>query len=143
MTLLIKKLHADAIVPKYALSGDAGMDLFALEETTFLPGERKSVRTGIALAIPANHVGLVWDKSSVPSKFGMHCLAGVLDETYRGEILVVMINHSPAPFTFAKGQKIAQLLIQPIAHPEVKEVQELDSTIRGSGGFGSTGTHSK
>ena len=141
MLFRVKKLSPEAIIPKYANPTDAGMDIFSLESVTLQPGERKNIKTGIAFALPTNHVGLVWDKSSVPSKFGVHCMAGVIDESYRGELQVVMINLGQAPHTFEKGQKIAQLLVQPITYSTIQEVQELDETARGRGGFGSTGTH--
>ncbi len=139
MEVRIKKLTPDAILPKFALPGDAGMDIFCSETKTFQPGERGAVSTGIAFALPSNHVGLVWDKSGPPLKTGMHTLAGVVDEGYRGELKIVVINHGKEPVTIEKGQKVAQFLIQPITHPEIKEVTELDETVRGSGGFGSTG----
>lgn len=141
MQLLIKKLHPDAIVPKYALPGDAGMDLYACETVVLHPGERGAIPTGIAMSIPKGHVALVWDKSGPPLKTGLHTLAGVIDETYRGELKIVAINHGKEVITLEKGKKIAQLLIQPIAQPSVHEVNELDETVRGSGGFGSTGLH--
>ncbi len=139
MLLRVKKLHPDAMVPKYALPKDAGMDLFASEEKTFAPGERGTVSTGIAFALPPGYVGLIWDKSGPPLKTGLHTMAGVLDETYRGEVKIVVINHGNQPVRIEKGQKVAQLLVQPIVQPEVQEVSELDATIRGTGGFGSTG----
>ncbi|MDP2666875.1 MAG: dUTP diphosphatase [Candidatus Diapherotrites archaeon] len=139
MHLRIKKLHPDAILPKYAIPGDAGMDLYANDEYVIQPGERMAVSTGIALALPPGHVGLIWDKSGPPLKNGLHVMGGVLDETYRGEIKIVVINHGKEPITLEKGQKVAQLLIQPIAHPEIEEVTQLDTTIRGDKGFGSTG----
>lgn len=141
MEMLIKKLQPDAILPKYALPGDAAMDIYSYETRTFLPGERGAVATGIAFALPKDHVGLVWDKSGPPLKTGMHTLAGVVDEGYRGELKIVVINHGNQPVTIEKGQKIAQFLIQPITRPEIKEVLELDQTARGTGGFGSTGLH--
>jgi dUTP pyrophosphatase len=141
MQLFIKKLHPDAIIPKYALPGDAGMDLYASETIVLRPGERGLIPTGIAMAIPAGHVALVWDKSGPPLKTGLHTLAGVIDETYRGELKIVAINHGNETITLEKGKKVAQLLIQPIVQPHVQEVLELGDTIRGSGGFGSTGLH--
>ncbi len=141
MHVNIKKLHPDAIVPKYALPGDAAMDLFACAECVLLPGARGLVSTGIAMALPKGHVGLIWDKSGPPVKVGLHTMGGVLDETYRGEIKIVVINHGHETIRIEKGQKVAQLLIQPIVQPDVHEVAELDETVRGSGGFGSTGLH--
>lgn len=141
MQLLIKKLHPDAIVPKYALPGDAGMDLYACETVVLEPNQKTTVKTGIAMAIPKGHVALVWDKSGIASKYHLHTLAGVIDENYRGELSVVIGNFGSVPYTIEKGKKFAQLLIQPVLQPETKEVDSLDETIRGSGGFGSTGLH--
>jgi dUTP pyrophosphatase len=104
------------------------------------PGEFKAVPTGIRMAIPEGYVGLIWDKSGV-SLLGVHRLAGVVDAGYRGEVRVVMINLGREPYVFKQGQKIAQMLIQPVGAAEVVDVGEgdLDETSRGGGGFGSTG----
>ncbi len=141
MKLAVKKLHAEAIVPVRAHADDAGVDLYTYETFTLEPGERRTVKTGIALAIPTGYVGLIWDKSSVPHKWGVKTMGGVVDASYRGEVGVIMINLSHEAQTFEKGAKISQLLIQKVELPEVCEVTELDDTIRGVGGFGSTGTH--
>lgn len=139
MRVLLKKLSPEAILPKYALPGDAGMDLFSNETIILQPNEKKTIKTGIALAIPPGHVGLVWDKSGLASKFHLHTFAGVIDETYRGELQVVLGNFSTVPYTIEKGTKIAQLLIQPIVQAQLEEVSSLNETSRGAGGFGSTG----
>lgn len=139
MHLLIKKLHPDAIIPKFALPGDAGMDLYASETITLQPGERGLIPTGLAMAIPKGHVGLIWDKGGPPLKTGLHTLAGVVDENFRGELKILAINHGNESIVLEKKKKVAQLLIQPVAQIPVEEVTELDETIRGSGAFGSTG----
>lgn len=140
MRLLIKKLSPDAIIPKFALPGDAGMDIYANETVVLGPNQKAQIKTGIALAIPPDHVGLVWDKSGLAAKHHLHTFAGVIDETYRGELNVVICNFGTQNYTIEKGKKIAQLLIQPIVHPLiVEESEELDVTLRGNGGFGSTG----
>ncbi len=139
MRLLVKKLRPDAILPKYAFPGDAGLDIFSYEQVVLLPNEKKTIRTGIALSLPKGHVGLVWDKSGLASKNHLHTLGGVIDEAYRGELLIVLGNFSLMPFSIEKGQKIAQLLVQPVVHATIQEVPELDSTPRGEKGFGSTG----
>ena len=139
MRVLLQKLSPEAILPKYALAHDAGMDLFSNETIVLQPHEKKTIKTGIALAIPPGHVGLVWDKSGLASKFHLHTFAGVIDEAYRGELQVVLGNFGTAPYTIEKGTKIAQLLIQPIVHAQLEEVTSLDQTERGTGGFGSTG----
>ena len=141
MKLNIKKLHPDALVPARAHHDDAGLDLYTYAAFELAPGERKTVPTGIALAIPTGYVGLIWDKSSVPHKWGVKTMGGVVDASYRGEVGVIMVNLSDETQKFEKGAKISQLLIQKVELPEVCEVTELDDTIRGEGGFGSTGTH--
>ncbi|MBP6929623.1 MAG: dUTP diphosphatase [Candidatus Moranbacteria bacterium] len=141
MKLEAKKLQPDALLPARAHADDAGLDLFANEALTLEPGMRRTVKTGIALAIPTGYVGLIWDKSSIPHKWGVKTMGGVIDASYRGEVGVIMVNLSEEPYVIEKGAKISQLLIQKVELPEVCEVSELDDTIRGAGGFGSTGTH--
>lgn len=139
MTIKIKKLSADAIIPRYANPSDAGMDFFARENAQVSPGERKLISTGIALAIPPGYVGLIWDKSGIATKFGIKTMAGVIDAGYRGEIKILVHNLSTTPYTFEKGSKVAQLLIQPVEQRSLIVVDELDETERGEGGFGSSG----
>ncbi len=141
MRLAIKKLHPDAKVPRFALSGDAGLDLCAIEAIEFAPGERKGIQTGIALAIPEGFVGLIWDKSGVALKRGLKTMGGVIDAGYRGEVVVIAKNLSEETISFSAGEKVAQILIQPVEHPEIEEVIELPESERGEGGFGSTGSH--
>lgn len=140
LKLKVKKIHADAKVPRYSHKGDAGLDLFSSCDCTLQKGEVKPVPTGIKIAIPEGYVGLIWDKSGVSLK-GAHRLAGVVDSGYRGEVRVVMVNLSAVPFVIEKGMKIAQLLIQPVAEVEVTEADELEETSRGEKGFGSTGKY--
>lgn len=142
MPLKVKKLHPDAKIPSYAHAGDAGMDLYVPERVELAAGERKSIPIGIAMEIPDGFVGLIWDKSGLSHKFGIKTFGGVIDAGYRGEICIGMMNLSTTAYVFEKGNKIAQILIQPVEHPEVVEVaadEELTSTSRGRGGFGSTG----
>ena len=139
MNIPVQKLNENAKVPTYAHPGDAGMDFYALEKTVIAPGERARIGTGIAIAIPKGFVGLVWDKSGLAFKHGITLLAGVVDSGYRGEIQMVVLNTGSEPHTFEAGDKVAQVLIQPIEHPEVREVTELNDTERGEDGFGSTG----
>lgn len=139
MILKIKRLHSDSILPVYANPGDAGMDLFCRDFFEFDPGEIKSIPTGIAIEIPKGFVGLIWDKSGISQKGGIKTLGGVIDSSYRGEISVGLINLSKKKFSFEKGHKIAQLLIQKVENVKTKEVKKLSSTDRGNGGFGSTG----
>lgn len=139
MNIHVKKLHPDAVLPAFAHPGDAGMDLYSIEDMVLEPGERRSVPTGIAIALPDGYVSLVWDKSGVSHKFGVKTLGGVLDSGYRGEYLIGLINLGQENFEIKKGQKIAQLLIQKVERPDITVVDELDETSRGTGGFGSTG----
>jgi dUTP pyrophosphatase len=138
MELKVKRIHPEAKLPVYGHPGDAGLDLFSVVDRDLAPGEVLAVPTGIQMAVPAGHVGLVWDKSGISLK-GVHRLAGVIDAGYRGEVQVVMINLGAAPFALKRGMKIAQLLVQPVAAVEVIECEALDDTSRGQGGFGSTG----
>ena len=140
MKVSVKRTSAGAKLPVYQHPGDAGMDLFAAEEVTLGPGEVKPVPTGIKMAIPEGYVGLIWDKSGL-SLQGVHRLAGVVDAGYRGEVKVVMANLGKVPYVFKQGQKVAQMLIQPVEAVDIIDVGEsdLDETARGAGGFGSTG----
>ena len=140
MELKVKRIHPEATLPVYGHPGDAGLDLFSVVDRDLAPGEVFAVPTGIQIAVPAGHVGLVWDKSGISLK-SVHRLAGVVDAGYRGEVQVVMINLGAAPFSIRKGMKIAQLLVQPVAAVTVVEAEGLDGTSRGEGGFGSTGLY--
>ncbi len=139
MILKIKKLHLDAKAPHYAHNDDAGFDLFSVENTLIKKGERFAVPTGISMEIPEGYVGLIWDKSGIGIKEGIKTLGGVVDSSYRGEVLVGMINLSEKDYTFEKGHKVAQMLIQKKEKVDFEEVSELTDTKRGKGGFGSTG----
>jgi dUTP pyrophosphatase len=139
MTLKIKKLTKEAITPRYAHPGDAGMDLFSNEEAVIRPHERKLISTGLAMAIPEGFVGLIWDRSGIASKHGLKTMAGVVDSNYRGEVKILMHNLSPEEFKVEKGMRIAQMLVQPIAVKGIQEVDDLEETNRGDSGFGSTG----
>jgi dUTP pyrophosphatase len=139
MILKIKKLDPDATLPKFAHPGDAGMDLYANETVTLQPGESAKIKTGISMEIPEGYVGLVWDKSGLATNNKIKTLGGVIDSGYRGESLLGVINLGSEPYTFEKGHKVAQMLIQKIERPEIIEAEELSDTSRGTGGFGSTG----
>ena len=141
MKLSVKKMDPEAKLPNRAHADDAGLDLFAVEEYALAPGERQNVRTGIAMEIPTGYVGLIWDKSGVASKTGIKTMGGVVDASYRGEVQVIMVNLSDTPYRVEKGAKVAQMLIQKVELLEVEEVEILGETVRGEGGFGSTGTH--
>ncbi len=139
MKLQVVRLTESAKMPHFAHESDAGMDLFCSELVTISPQERVQIKTGIALAIPDGHVGLIWDKSGLSHRYGLKTVGGVIDAGYRGEILVGMVNLSDTAHTFSVGDKIAQMLIQKVEHPDIEEVFTLDETVRGAKGFGSTG----
>lgn len=135
----IKKLHPDAIIPHYNHEGDAGMDVYAIEDVVLWPNEPVGVPTGISMELPKGYVALIWDKSGLALKEGIKTMAGVGDSNYRGEYKIVLLNTTNQYYYVKKGQKIAQILIQPIMKAEIEEVSELSNTTRGKGGFGSTG----
>lgn len=135
----IKKLHPDAKLPSYAKYGDAGMDVYSVGDAVIKAGERASIPTGLSMQLPPGHVCLVWDKSGLAANQGLKTMAGVIDHTFRGECNIVVYNTSKEDYLIKKGQKIAQLLIQPIITAELEEVAELDESVRGANGFGSTG----
>jgi dUTP pyrophosphatase len=139
----VKKLHQDAIIPHYNHEGDAGMDLYAVEDVILWPNEPVAVPTGLSIELPKGYVALVWDKSGLSLKEGIKTMAGVCDSNYRGEYKIVLLNTTNQYYYLDKGDKIAQLLIQPVMQAEVEELKEgenLSETTRGTGGFGSTGS---
>lgn len=139
LPLKIKRFREDAKIPQYAHPGDAGLDLYAVEDVTLAPNERTAVSTGIAMEIPEGYVGFIWDKSGLSIKHGLKTLGGVIDSGYRGEVLIGIMNLSDVEYTIRKGEKVAQMIIQRKETIEVEEVSELGETARGEGGFGSTG----
>ncbi len=139
MKIKIQKINSEAIVPNYAIKGDAGLDFYSVEDVILKPMERKAIKTGVKIEIPEGYVGLIWDKSGLALNDGVKTMAGVVDSVYRGEVKTVLINLSNQDFEIKKGQKIAQMLIQKIEHPEIEIVEFLSESGRGEGGFGSTG----
>lgn len=139
MKLAVKKLDPRAKLPSYAYTGDAGLDFYALEDTVVPAGQRAQLRTGIALIVPDGHVGLVWDKSGLSHVHGLHSIGGVFDAGFSGEYIFCFFNTSQVDYRFKAGDKVAQLIIQPVAQAEVVEVSELPSSERAAGAFGSTG----
>jgi len=137
--LKVKKLREDAKLPYKKHKGDAGLDLYTIEDIELEPNEIKVVSTGIAIEIPRGYFGLIKDRSSLSMK-GLHVLAGVIDENYRGEIKIVLCNLSKEPLRIDKYSRIAQLIIIPYLSVYPIEYDELDQTDRGANGFGSTGT---
>jgi len=139
-SLPVKRLHADAVLPVYKHPGDAGMDLSAVEAVTVAPGEIVTVPTGLAFAIPDGYVGLVHPRSGLASRgLTVANAPGTIDAGYRGEVKVLLINLGREIFAIEKGDRIAQMVIQQVAHLPLVESANLDATLRGSGGFGSTG----
>ena len=137
--LKVKNLGGGRI-PSYHYEGDAGLDLYTSETVTLEPGEIKSIPTRIALEIPKGYVGLVWDKSGLAMKRGLKVLGGVVDSGYRGEIIIGMVNLSKESYRFARGEKVAQMVIQEKEFVVIEEVEELEEeTDRGEKGFGSSG----
>ena len=126
-------------MPAYASEGAAGADLRAGENVTLAPGARAAVATGVHVEIPAGHVGLVWPRSGLAVRHGLDTLAGVIDSDYRGEVRVVLVNHGPEAVTLARGDRIAQLLVQRVERAVFTRVDSLVESERGQGGFGSTG----
>ncbi len=139
MTLKVQKVRPEAQLPVYAHPGDAGLDIRAALAAQIPSGERVAVATGLALELPQGTVGLVWDKSGRALKQGLKTMAGVIDAGFRGEFLVVLLNTSDQVVKIEPGDKIAQLLIQPVNQVEVEEVTSVADSTRGQGGFGSTG----
>ena len=139
----IKKLNGKAVVPTYGSEFSAGADLYACEggEVTIAPGETRLVHTGISMAIPQGYVGLIYARSGLASKRGLAPAnkVGVIDSDYRGEIMVALHNHSSEAQTICDGERIAQIVFTAYMGADFLEVDELDSTERGEGGFGSTG----
>ncbi|WP_107668314.1 dUTP diphosphatase [Cyanothece sp. BG0011] len=141
MKLKIKRLNENAILPNYAHSDDSGMDLFSIEEIAIKPGTQELIKTGIAIELPENTEAQIRPRSGLALKHGITVLntPGTIDQGYRGEIGVILINHSNLTFFIETGMKIAQLIIMPVIRCEIEEVQELSITQRNEGGFGSTG----
>ena len=139
LEIKIKKIHPYAILPKYTHEGDAGMDLFSCEDYTLKAGERKIFPLGFQAEVPIGYVVHIWDKSGLASKHGIKTMAGVIDSSYRGEYMVVLLNTSDKDYEIKKGDKIAQAVITKVENPKIIEVDELSETSRGEGRFGSTG----
>lgn len=142
-TVIKNSEHGSYTTEGYELSKenefDAGLDICANEFVVIEPHTRGLVSTGIRVAIPEGYVGLLWSRSGISSKQGVEVGAGCIDSTYRGEVKVLLYNHSDVPFTVMKGNRIAQLLTVPILTTKYEKVDSLDDTSRGEGGFGSTG----
>jgi dUTP pyrophosphatase len=139
MQLKVKKLTKDSLLPTYAKGGDAGMDLYANETVAVEPGKVGRIKTGISMEIPEGYVGLCWDKSGLSMNHGIKVLAGVIDSGFRGELVLGIINLSDKAYTFEKGHKVMQMLIQKVEQVDIVEADSLPDSERGKEGFGSTG----
>ncbi len=143
ITIRLKRLEhgAGLAVPAYATQGAAGMDVVAAEELDLMPGQRHAVATGFAIAIPDGYEVQVRPRSGLALKHGITVpnTPGTIDSDYRGELKVILINHGDAPFPIRRGDRIAQLVAAPVQRAAFEEVDDLDATARGAGGFGSTG----
>ena len=141
MKLKIKKLTDNATIPHYAHPGDAGLDLFSTQQAVIMPGESTMIKTGISIELPPDTEGQVRPRSGLALKHSVTVLnsPGTIDEGYRGEVGVILINHGKTAFNIEPGMKIAQLLVKPVLTVNVIEADELSDTHRGEGGFGSTG----
>lgn len=137
----VKKLHPEAKLPKQEHEGDAGFDLYTLEDVVLKPLERKLVGTGIAIALEKGYEAQVRPKSGLAIEHGITMLntPGTIDAGYRGEIKAIVINLGEKEYRIEKGRKICQLVFNRVEHPVIVESQELEGTARGQGGFGSTG----
>ena len=141
MRVFVKKIHPDAVIPAYAHEGDAGVDLFAVEDTIITAGERKLLPTGLQISFPEGFEAQVRPKSGLALKKGLSIVntPGTIDSGYRGEVGVIAVNLSTDDIQVTKGMKIAQMVFNKIEEAQFREVKELDQTARGGGGFGSTG----
>jgi dUTP pyrophosphatase len=139
--LRVRRVDPDVPLPRYAHPGDAGLDLVAARGVRLEPGARAAVPTGIAVAIPPGWVGLVHPRSGLARRHGVTVTnaPGTIDAGYRGELEVLLVNLGSQVVDLARGDRIAQLLLQPVGVATVVEVADLDDTARGAGGFGSTG----
>jgi dUTP pyrophosphatase len=141
MRVPLVRLDPGLPVPERAHPGDAGADLYAREPVLLAPGERATVATGVAVAIPEGYAGLVAPRSGLAARLGVGVVnaPGVVDAGYRGEVKVVLVNHGDEEVTLGRGERIAQLLVVPVSTVEFVEVEALPESARGDGGFGSTG----
>ena len=141
MTLKIQRLTPNAILPCRAHEGDAGLDVYAAEETVVRPGERVLIGTGFCMELPPGTEAQIRPRSGLALKYGISVLnsPGTIDEAYRGEVKIILINHGQDDFAVSIGMRIAQMVIQPVLAVAVEETDSLSDSRRGAGGFGSTG----
>ncbi len=145
LTVNVKRSKPEAIIPKYEHDGDAGVDLCSCVNHLLTAGERALIPTGLHLSIPSGHEAQVRPRSGLALKHGITVLntPGTIDAGYRGEISIILMNHSKQDFTIEKGMRIAQMVFAKVEHATFAEAESLDETTRGAGGFGSTGTQRK
>lgn len=143
MKLKIKRLSPHAILPSYAHPGDAGLDLYAVAAVAIAPQKTALVPTGIAIELPPNTEAQVRPRSGLALRHAITVLnsPGTVDQGYRGEIKVILINHGPEPFEVTPGMRIAQMVISPVIDVEIEETDDLGKTVRSEGGFGSSGKY--
>ncbi len=134
-----RKLALGAKIPSKATKTAAGFDVYALEKGCIAPKMRLAIGTGVSVAIPRGWYGRIAPRSGLAHNFGIDVLAGVIDSDYRGEIKAILINHGSGDFSFEAGDRIAQLVLEKCGEWQIQEVESLDQTERGAGGFGSTG----
>lgn len=139
MFLEIKKLSPKARMPFRASVDDAGYDLYSVVESVVPKGDRRLISTGISMTVPEGHYGRIAPRSGLAVKHGISTGAGVIDASFTGEVQVLLFNHGDSELRVNEGDRIAQLLIEKISLPEIKEVQELKPTSRAAKGFGSSG----
>ncbi|MBW3659640.1 MAG: dUTP diphosphatase [Actinobacteria bacterium] len=141
LDLPVVRLDPEAVLPSYAHAGDAGLDLSANEDVTLPPGGRAAVATGLAVSVPDGWVGLVHPRSGLALRQGLTVAnaPGTIDAGYRGEVKVILVNLGDEDVAIVRGDRIAQLVLQEVGRARVVEVDTLDDTARGAGGFGSTG----
>ena len=139
----VKKVRPNAVIPTYGSAEAAGADLYACLDADVViePGKTVFVPTGIAMAVPSGYAGLIYARSSMGAKRGLAPAnkVGVIDSDYRGEVMVALHNHGTEVQTVCHGERVAQLLVTAVLAPAFEETDELDETVRGDGGFGSTG----
>ena len=141
MTLKIRMLTPDAVIPRYAHPDDSGLDLCSIEDRVLKPGEWARIRTGLAIALPEGTEAQIRPRSGLAAKSAISMLntPGTVDEGYRGEVCVILVNFGREPFEIVRGMRIAQMVIAPVLRVDVAEAAEVSGTARGDGGFGSTG----
>jgi dUTP pyrophosphatase len=141
-TVLVRRLDPEVPLPLYAMPGDAGADIVTAADVMLQPGERAVLPTGLAIAVPEGFAAFVHPRSGLAARVGLGIVnaPGTIDAGYRGEVKLIVINHdTAAPLHLARGERVAQIVVQRVEHAEFREVDELPASARGSGGHGSTG----